>query len=78
MKHFLYGTSNMLRLRGPEAHLSGSGRSFFLTVRVFEICRALIYPEPTFLCRPEWMFSQGGSGTSMPTTTGTQKNHCLI
>ncbi|KAH1516623.1 hypothetical protein KXX29_008851 [Aspergillus fumigatus] len=31
VKHFLYGTSNMLRLRGPEAHLSGSGRSFFLT-----------------------------------------------
>ncbi|KAH1752918.1 hypothetical protein KXV78_008448 [Aspergillus fumigatus] len=26
VKHFLYGTSNMLRLRGPEAHLSGSGR----------------------------------------------------
>ncbi|GAQ09186.1 hypothetical protein ALT_6507 [Aspergillus lentulus] len=55
VKHFLYGTSNMLQLRGPEAHISGSGRSFFLTVRVFEICRALIYPEPTFLCRPEWM-----------------------
>ncbi|GIJ92138.1 hypothetical protein Asppvi_011114 [Aspergillus pseudoviridinutans] len=55
VKHFLYGTSNMLQLRGPEAHISGSGRSFFLTVRVFEICRALIYTEPTFLCRPEWM-----------------------
>ncbi|KAF7181001.1 hypothetical protein CNMCM7691_000130 [Aspergillus felis] len=55
VKHFLYGTSNMLQLRGPEAHISGSGRSFFLTVRVFEICRALIYSEPTFLCRPEWM-----------------------
>ncbi|KAL5359303.1 hypothetical protein BJX96DRAFT_56290 [Aspergillus floccosus] len=55
VKHFLYGTSNMLQIRGPEAHIAGSGRSFFLTVRVFEICRALIYPEPTFLCRPEWI-----------------------
>lgn len=55
VKHFLYGTSKMLQLRGPEAHRAGSGRSFFLTVRVFEICRALIYSEPTFLCQPEWM-----------------------
>ncbi|KAF7597155.1 hypothetical protein BBP40_009494 [Aspergillus hancockii] len=45
----------MLQLRGPEAHISGPGRSFFLTVRVFEICRALIYSEPTFLRQPEWM-----------------------
>ncbi|KAJ6092600.1 hypothetical protein N7486_007889 [Penicillium sp. IBT 16267x] len=31
VKHFLYGTSKMLQLRGPEAHIAGSGRSFFLT-----------------------------------------------
>jgi hypothetical protein len=52
--HFLYGTSMILQLRGPEAHLAGSGRSFFLTARVFEICRALIYSEPTFLWQNEW------------------------
>ncbi|KAE8393317.1 hypothetical protein BDV23DRAFT_170257 [Aspergillus alliaceus] len=55
VKHFLYGTSKMLQLRGPEAHVTGSGRTLFLTVRVFEICRALIYPEPSFLCQPEWV-----------------------
>jgi hypothetical protein len=55
VKHMLYGTSKMLQLRGPEAHLTGSGRSFFLTVRVFEICRALIYSETTFLCHPNWV-----------------------
>jgi hypothetical protein len=54
VKH-LSGTSSLLRLRGPEAHISGPGRSFFLTVRVFEICRSLIYAEPTFLCHPEWI-----------------------
>ncbi|KIN06342.1 hypothetical protein OIDMADRAFT_176424 [Oidiodendron maius Zn] len=54
VKH-LSGTSSLLRLRGPEAHISGPGRSFFLTVRVFEICRSLIYSEPTFLCHPEWI-----------------------
>ncbi|GFF97656.1 hypothetical protein IFM53868_09276 [Aspergillus udagawae] len=36
VKHFLYGTSKLLQLRGPEAHIAGPGRSFFLTVRVFE------------------------------------------
>ena len=54
VKHFLYGTSRILQLRGPEAHLHGPGRSFFLTVRVFEVCRSLIYSEPTFLGQPSW------------------------
>ena len=54
VKHFLYGTSRILQIRCPEAHLNGPGRSFFLTVRVFEVCRSLIYSEPTFLCQPSW------------------------
>lgn len=54
VKHFLYGTSRILQLRGPEAHLTGPGRSFFLTVRVFEICRSLVYSEPTFLVEEGW------------------------
>ncbi|KAG0647606.1 Uncharacterized protein D0Z07_6868, partial [Hyphodiscus hymeniophilus] len=58
VKHFLHGTSKILQLRGPGAHLEGTGRSFFLTVRVLEICRALIYSnysEPTFLCQNDWV-----------------------
>lgn len=55
VKHILYGTSKILQLRGPEAHLTGSGRSFFLTIRVFEICRSLIYSERTFLSEENWM-----------------------
>ncbi|RFU34913.1 hypothetical protein B7463_g1372, partial [Scytalidium lignicola] len=55
IKHMLYGTSSILQARGPAAHLSGPGRLFFITVRVFEICRALIYMEPTFLCTPPWV-----------------------
>jgi hypothetical protein len=57
VKHFLHGTSKILQIRGPDAHLRGTGRSFFQTVRVFEICRALIYAnysEPSFLCEPSW------------------------
>lgn len=54
LKHILYGTSKLLQFRGPASLLSTSGRSFFLTVRVFEICRALIYNDMTFLDEPEW------------------------
>lgn len=54
IKHVLYGTSQLLKLRGPSACLEGSGRSFFLTMRLFEICRALIYNESTFLEEPAW------------------------
>lgn len=54
LRHILYGTSKLLQLRGPNAHRDGRGRSFFITVRVFEICRALIYNENTFLCDDQW------------------------
>ena len=54
MKHIFYGTSKILQLRGPKACLTGPGRSFYLTVRVFEVCRSLIYSEPTFLSQPKW------------------------
>jgi hypothetical protein len=54
IKHMLYGTSKIIQLRGPESHLFGPGKSFFLTVRVFEICRSLLFSEPTFLSEPGW------------------------
>ena len=54
VKHILYGTSKILQLRGPEAHLTGKGRYFFLAVRVFEISRSLIYSEPSFLHQQAW------------------------
>lgn len=55
VRHILYGTSKILQVRGPAAHLAGSGRCFFLTIRLFEICRSLIYSEPTFLFEEDWM-----------------------
>jgi hypothetical protein len=55
VKHIFYGTSKILQLRGPKAHLTGPGRSFFLTARLFEICRSCFFPEPTFLDQADWM-----------------------
>jgi hypothetical protein len=59
IKHFLHGTSALLQYRGPAAHRSGAGRRFFLTTRVFEISRALIYSSETFLAQEEWRILTG-------------------
>lgn len=53
-KHFLYGTSKLLEQFGPKRCLQGGGRTFFLTVRIFEISRALIFTQPTFLSTTPW------------------------
>ena len=54
IKHFLHGTSALVRYRGPAAHLKGAGKQFFLTARVFEISRALIYSSESYLEQAEW------------------------
>jgi Fungal specific transcription factor domain len=58
--HFFHGTSQLLQRRGPSRHQSGAGRRFFIIVRVFEICRALIYTSETFLAQPEWQHVVAG------------------
>jgi hypothetical protein len=60
LSHFLQGTCTILRLQHPET-LAGPGeynlrkRKFFFATRIFEIARALIYSEPTFLSAPDWV-----------------------
>lgn len=54
LSHMMHGTSRIVQLRGPGQHIRGAGRKFFLTFRVFEICRALIYAEETFLSQQVW------------------------
>jgi hypothetical protein len=46
--------SRIIQMRGPDAHITGPGRSFFLTSRVFELSRALITSSQTFLAEPAW------------------------
>lgn len=59
LSHFLNGTCAILRLQHPaDLLLANTGahhrRDFFFTARIFEIARALIYSQPTFLCEPDW------------------------
>jgi len=50
----LYGTSRIVQLLGPTVFIDTDAQTFFLTFRVFEICRSLIYSESSFLYRNIW------------------------
>lgn len=62
LRHFLHGTCVILRLQQPAGLVAmdasaAQRRSFFLATRIFEIARALIYSQPTFLSDQEWVRS---------------------
>jgi len=58
--HFLHGTSELLGHFGPSAFMTEPGREFFLTIRVFEISRALLFTQETFLSQPRWKILMEG------------------
>jgi len=60
MIHFLHGTSELLNHFGPSAFMTEPGREFFLTIRVFEISRALLFTRETFLSQPKWQYLTQG------------------
>ncbi|KAK0385723.1 hypothetical protein NLU13_6900 [Sarocladium strictum] len=53
--HMVHGTGAALQASGPSSCMSGPGQSFFLQARVFEVSRALLLGESTFLSNPEWI-----------------------
>jgi hypothetical protein len=69
LSHFLHGTCTILRLQHPATltypdEYNARKRKFFFATRVFEIARALIYTEPTFLSQPDWIEALAISRTS--------------
>lgn len=54
IQHLVHGTSKALVAAGPTSCKSGHGRRFFTEIRIFEVCRAIIFNEPTFLAKPDW------------------------
>ncbi|KAF2128047.1 hypothetical protein P153DRAFT_397926 [Dothidotthia symphoricarpi CBS 119687] len=59
LSHFLHGTSTMLCLQKPETlnypgFHNAQRRSFFLTTRIFEISRSLIFSSSSFLSKSDW------------------------
>lgn len=70
--HMVHGTGAALQASGPSACMSGPGQSFFLQARVFEVSRALLLGESTFLSKPEW------SALSSAIRAGGQGSHRLL
>lgn len=48
------GVRALFRLRGPDAHLDGFGRTLFTTYRSFLVADALIHQEPCFMAETGW------------------------
>ncbi|KAL4894140.1 hypothetical protein BDV59DRAFT_14605 [Aspergillus ambiguus] len=48
------GISTLIRLRGPEAHRSGFGRTLLISFKSFIVTDALIRGKPCFLAEPAW------------------------
>ncbi|KAF4975554.1 hypothetical protein FZEAL_7669 [Fusarium zealandicum] len=54
LQHLVHGTSRALVATGPLAFQSGSGKRFFMEIKIFEVCRAIIFNETSFLANPDW------------------------
>ncbi|KAL1893275.1 hypothetical protein Sste5346_006451 [Sporothrix stenoceras] len=52
--HMVHGTGKALRASGAACCRRGRSRTFFLQARVFEVFRAIICSDATFLTEPEW------------------------
>lgn len=52
--HMVHGTGRALRASGAACCRRGRSRTFFLQARVFEVFRAIICSDATFLTEPEW------------------------
>ena len=52
--HFVQGTASLLQAQGPDYCLQSSHRSFFRLARMFEIGRAVVFWDGTFLQEPQW------------------------
>ena len=54
VKHMIHGTSRAMEAAGPVLFESGHGRDFYMQARIFEVSRAIIFQESTFLATPAW------------------------
>ncbi|KAI6269341.1 hypothetical protein MCOR28_007782 [Pyricularia oryzae] len=55
LQHLIHGTSKALRASGPSTCISGPCMRFFTESKIFEVCRAVVFNQPTFLADEKWM-----------------------
>ncbi|KAK4158157.1 hypothetical protein C8A00DRAFT_11007 [Chaetomidium leptoderma] len=55
LQHLVHGTAQALIAGGPSTCISGSCRIFFTESKVFEVCRSVVFNQPSFLAEEKWM-----------------------
>jgi hypothetical protein len=55
LQHLIHGTSQALIASGPSTCISGPCRRFFIESKIFEVCRAIVFNQPSFLAEEKWM-----------------------
>lgn len=55
LQHLIHGTAQALIASGPSTCVSGPCRRFFTESKIFEVCRAIVFNQPTFLAEEKWM-----------------------
>ena len=55
LQHLIHGTSQALIASGPSTCISGPCRRFFTESKIFEVCRAVVFNQPTFLAEEKWI-----------------------
>ena len=70
--HMRHGTSRLLSLRSPHHIVESSDQNLYLTVRMYEVIRALAYHETTVLDHVAW---QGLKNSLLLGQTGSNGSH---
>ncbi len=55
LQHLIRGTSQALIASGPSTFTSGPCMRFFMESKIFEVCRAIVFNQPSFLAEKKWM-----------------------
>lgn len=63
------GTAELLKMRGSEAVRGGLGRTLFLTFRGYEVIRAIVQCEETFLADEVWTV-ESSTGQTLQASNG--------
>ena len=53
-QHMFYGAARAVESCGPGIFRQGPARRFFLELRYFEICRCIVFSQPSFLAKKKW------------------------
>lgn len=55
VQHLVHGTSKALVAIGPHACVGSLSQRFFMEIKIFEVCRAIVFNDSSFLMQAEWI-----------------------